>query len=762
LSLLIGRGLLAFVAVAVATPIAGAQTVVGAQAVAGRTTAAAYTLDDAPPAQPVPYTPTPAPAPDDAPPAQPVPYTPYTPPAPVMLPIAPTISGLSASDQANLAAALNAARRGDGAGAQTATALITDPVARKLALWATVDAEGEQLGFFRLDQARKDLAGWPRSTRRQCAAEKLVETSGLSPQAVVAWFQGAEPVSPQGAMALAAAYEQLGRRPDAQALIRRWWRGKAFDADLQRTMLSRFGDLLTQDDHVVRVDALLYGAQGQAARDLLSLLPADQQAAAQARMALRADSSGADALAGALPTALAQSSGVAVERARYLQKHGLDALALPLVSEFPAAPPSEDAAQKIWAERKLLINAAMRAQDYRAAYAAATNHGLTTGQEYTEAEFYAGWLALSKLRDPAAADAHFANIQAAGVTPITLARAFYWRGRAAEARGDKPAAKAFYAQGAKYDTTFYGQLAAEKAGEASLRLGRDPVLTAADRAAFDAKETTRAAEMLAQSGQREMFRCFVLFGAETAASPAEAAQLVDLARGQGDQDLAMRAVRLAAQHDIVLPERGYPLRSASVDFEAADPAMVYGVIRQESGFDPRVRSGAGARGMMQLMPVTAKILARRLGEPFSAGMLDDADYNIRLGSAYIGNMINEFGGSYLMAAAGYNAGPGRPLDWAGYCGDPRASGVDPVDFIECIPFSETRNYVMRVLEGAQVYRARLHGGSAAITLAEDLKRGGYLYSRPTPLPLTPLTPTVPAYPAVASEADDPIGQLLEQ
>lgn len=224
----------------------------------------------------------------------------------------------------------------------------------------------------------------------------------------------------------------------------------------------------------------------------------------------------------------------------------------------------------------------------------------------------------------------------------------------------------------------------------------------------------------------------------------------------------MRAVRTAAQHGVVLPERGYPLRSGSVDLAAADPSMVYGVIRQESGFDPHVRSGAGARGMMQLMPVTAKILARRMGEPYSADMLDDADYNIRLGSAYIGSMIEDFGGSLVMAAAGYNAGPGRPLDWASYCGDPRASGVDPVDFIECIPFAETRNYVMRVLEGAQVYRARLHGGSIALTLAEDLKRGGYLYSRPAPIPLTPITPEIPAYPAVASKADDPIGDLLDQ
>ncbi|MEO8112867.1 MAG: lytic transglycosylase domain-containing protein, partial [Phenylobacterium sp.] len=172
-----------------------------------------------------------------------------------------------------------------------------------------------------------------------------------------------------------------------------------------------------------------------------------------------------------------------------------------------------------------------------------------------------------------------------------------------------------------------------------------------------------------------------------------------------------------------------------------EPALVLGITRQESGFDPLVRSGVGARGMMQLMPSTAAVVARRMGTSYAPSMLDEPDYNMRLGSTFLGHMVDQFSGSYVMAIAAYNAGPGRPPQWSAYCGDPRGGTVDPVDFIECIPFSETRNYVMRVMEGLQVYRAKLNGGSAPITLSSDMRRGGYDY--PPPLSAVAATGATP-------------------
>jgi soluble lytic murein transglycosylase len=650
-------------------------------------------------------------------------------------PVAPTglsqyasSSGLSGADLQALAGAIGFARRGEVSAAQAEAMQMADPVARKVVLWATIDSDGEALPFYQLDQARRDLSGWPRLARRQLVTEKALGAANLAPQQLLAWFAGGAPTTPQGAMALAQAEIAVGRGQDAAALIKRWWRDQVFDEDLQRAMLERFGGFLTIDDHAKRADTLLYGAQGPALHDLLSYLPADQMAEARTRMALRDNDREAMDLVAQLPPAQASDPGVVMEEARYLHARDLDSEALALVPKLPMTMPSNDVAEKNWPLRKQLINAALKGGDYQAAYTLAAGSGLTEGVDYTEAEFYAGWLALSKLHEPQVADGHFANIQTASSTPISQARALYWRGRAAEAENDEVQAATFYAEGGRYQTTFYGQLAAAKAGVSQLVIGHDPVPTAADRSRFESMEVVRAARMLAALDDRDLFKSFVLAAADDFTQPCDDALLVDLALGYGDQDLAMRVVRVAAQHDIILPERGYPVRSIASVAGGAEPAMVFSITRQESNFYARARSEVGARGMMQLMPATASTIARRLGQPYYPELLDDPDYNMRLGAYDLADMIDMFGGSYIMAAAAYNAGPARPPEWASYCGDPRTASVDPVDFIECIPFSQTRNYVMRVMESAEVYRARLNGGTGPNRLATDLKRGGYVYA----------------------------------
>jgi soluble lytic murein transglycosylase len=262
----------------------------------------------------------------------------------------------------------------------------------------------------------------------------------------------------------------------------------------------------------------------------------------------------------------------------------------------------------------------------------------------------------------------------------------------------------------------------------ALVLPKDPNPTAAERANFEGRDAVQAMRMLADQGQRDLFKVFALHLDDVLPDRVEQALLIDAIRGYGDQDTSMKAARGAAQRGFILADRAYPYRTPPSVAGAPEPALVLGITRQESGFDPAVRSGADARGMMQLLPSTASIVARRMGVGYSASMLYEPDYNMRLGSSYLGQMVNQFSGSYIMAAAGYNAGPGRPAAWVNMCGDPRAGSTDPLDFIECIPFSETRNYVMRVLENMTVYRAKANGGSAPITLSSDLKRGGYGYS----------------------------------
>ncbi len=646
--------------------------------------------------------------------------------------------------------ALAAAKSGNGARVRNLLDQTNDPLARKIALWALADATPEVMTWDQADEARRELQDWPRPSRRQTAAEKLIDRSGLSPAAVVAWFGGSDPITPEGAMGLAGALRQLGQADAAAAVLRKAWRTLTFDQDTQSAVLARFGDVLTSVDHVAREDLLLYGAQGNAALDLLRLLPPDQQAIAQARMAVRRGDVGAQSLIDALPPADQVSPGLVYERVMALRDRGDIAGALALINYLPATLPDEKAAARLWKHGALVVGA-LQAGDIASAYQVAARSGLTTGADAANAQFYAGWIAFSRLKDPHLADQHFARLGAAGLSPLTQSRSLYWRGRAAEAEGDPVAAQIFYEQASRYYTTFYGQLAATKGGKADLVLGRDPDITAADQVRFETHDAVRATRLLYAMGNHEGVRTFVTGLSESLPTGAEEAMLVDLARGYGEQELSMRVVRNAAKRGFILPERGYPVRNPPFVADGAEAPLVLSITRQESSFDPNARSGVGARGMMQLMPATAQSVARRSG--LGWGRLEDPDYNMKVGSVYLGQLVAQFSGSYVMAAAAYNAGPSRPTQWAGICGDPRGSTVDPLDFIECIPFSETRDYVMRVLEAAQVYRARLNGGTTPITLASDLKRGAYGYqpvaniSQPVAPALTSAVVTAPIMPA---------------
>jgi soluble lytic murein transglycosylase len=384
----------------------------------------------------------------------------------------------------------------------------------------------------------------------------------------------------------------------------------------------------------------------------------------------------------------------------------------------------EDEAAEAFRDRRLRMYEALRRRDARGAYAAITSGVQSPGSlEYAEGEALAGWIALNKLHEPARAEMHFARLDAAVSSPVSKARAAYWRGRVAERVGDAALARKFYEQGAAYPTTFYGQLAAEKAGRQAIVLGPDPQPTADDRASFDGAEMTRAIRLLAAARERRLVRVFALHYGEQVQTPGELALLVDELRALDEQEVSLLAYRRGAQHGLILHERGYPLvRPPSVP-GGPETAWVLAIMRQESQFDPRVRSPMGAAGMMQILPETGRRVAREAGMIWSDGLLWNAQANMRLGSRYLSDLTQEFEGSYLLAAAAYNAGPHRPPEWIAYCGDPRLSATDPLDFIECIPQSETRDYVMNVLANYQVYRARLNGGRASLTARERLGGG---------------------------------------
>jgi soluble lytic murein transglycosylase len=643
--------------------------------------------------------------------------------APIRTPavIAPASQPLADAEATALKSAFTAARAGDRSGFMAAAATLRTPEAQRLATWVFADASGDKLSFQELDAGRRDLSGWPRADKRQALAEKTLATAQYPPSQIVQWFAGTEPTTAEGAMALAGALKDLGRIDEARALIRHFWRDRLFDPEPQQAMLAAFATYLTTDDHIRRLDTLLLGPQGPAAQALLSLVPPDRQALAQARMDLRADRPGAWERAMALPASVTNDPGLAYEEVRWLRSKNRTDEGFALLSKLPASAPHEDGQARLYAESRQYFVAALQKGDDRAAYDVMAHLAFPpTGTRAAETAFFAGWVALTKLHDPALAARHFQAVRAAGQSPLTQARALYWLGRTAEAEGKAEAARADYREGAQYICAFYGQLSAEKIGVKTISLPPETTPAKADRAAFEARPLVRAARILHQLGEADLFKVFLRQVAAAASGPQDFALLMDLAREGGEPFEAMTIGRTAAAKGVVLPERMYPLLTSPPTEGVRDLAYTLAIARQESSFDPRARTPY-ARGVMMLRPDTARIVAKGMGVPYADAMLWDPDYNLRLGNVYLGQMVSRMGGSYLLAAAAYNAGVNNPPRWLATCGDPRKGG-DPEDFIECVPFGETRDYMMRVMENLQVYRARLAGGTGSLSLTEDLKR----------------------------------------
>ena len=636
---------------------------------------------------------------------------------------------LNDQDTALFRQGLAAARSRDIFGARNAAAQIGDPVARKLVEWALLDTSADQMPLSDLAVARTAFAGWPRADSRNAAAERALDRGYAGPDAALNLFARGGPTTVQGAIALADALEQRGRSDEARRLITDWWRTRSFDDASQARILTRWGSGLTRADHEARLNMLLLGPHGPATRAMVQMVSPERQAVANAVMTLRTAYS-PDAVVANLSPSQAMDPAVVLERVRILRSQNRQSEGFALLAALPAAPSHAEGQNTLWSERRNYFLDALEWRNGRAAYDAMAGHGFPGGERMVDAEFFAGWAALVKLNDPARATRHFEALRQMSSTPITQGRAMYWLGRAAEAQGNTPAAVQYYRDGARHIQTFYGQLAAEKAGITTITLPADPVPTGSDVAAFEGNEVVRALRILGETGEMSLFRVFAYQLDDDLPGPTGLALLMDLSRNYGEGFTAMMVGRAASQRGFLIPERQYPIRMPPPVAGAAPLEFTLAITRQESSFDPRARSHANARGMMQFLPGTGRAVARQLGLPYSDERLYDADFNMTLGSFHLGDLTTRFGGSMLLTTIGYNAGPARPPQWIARCGDPRGGAVDPVDFIECAPFTETRNYMMRVMENMQVYRARLNGGSAPLTLSSDLRRGAA--AGPTP------------------------------
>jgi soluble lytic murein transglycosylase len=604
---------------------------------------------------------------------------------------------------------------------------LTDTSARNILLWRIALGD-PRATFLELDLALSELDNWPRDSFIRSEAESKINGSGLTAPFIANWFEANPPTTGRGRVAHAEALIDTGRVEDGETLLRNTWRGEYLPLDVQRDTYQRHRGLFTQDDHMARIDYLIWSDQRTAARRIVPLLTGTNQDLADARLRLAGRQSGVDRAVDRIPASMSNDPGLVFERARWRRRAGMRDAVLPLLLQLPDAHTDVRALELMWTERKLMILTLIRDQDYQTAYDLARAHGMSSGADFADAEFMAGWLSLVHLDQPEPALAHFTRLRDNVTTPVSRSRGSYWMARAADALGRPEEAATYYAEAGEHSTAYYGQLAlAELTSETPiLALERDPVPTEETRVRFEARPLVRAMRLLAEQNEEYYFRLFSYRLDDQLTDPAEAVLLAALARDYLFIRQSVRAAKEARLRGIILPQSAYPtIALPQVASLRPEDALVHSVIRQETEFGQHAVSGAGARGMMQMMPATARSTARSIGQPYRFSWLtDDLDYNLTLGMHHLAEVVDDFDGSYVLALAAYNAGSHRARRWIEDYGDPRDPDVDPIDWVESIPFSETRNYVQRVMENLQVYRSRLNDDAhVPMVIEDDMRRG---------------------------------------
>jgi soluble lytic murein transglycosylase len=600
-----------------------------------------------------------------------------------------------------------------------ALAVAPSGVGRDVIEWQRLRAGEGRLGEFEdFLQRRPDWPGLPLLREK---GEEAVARSD-DPARVIAWFEAGPPETGEGAVAYVRALLAAGRAADAETEAMRAWAELPFAADEEKAMIGLSPEAVSFV-HELRLNNLLWEGRVKEAERMLPRVPEDLRAVARARLALQTQSKGVTGLIEAVPKAKAGDAGLVFDRFIWRMKKDLYDEAEELILERSKSAESLGRPEA-WAERRaVLARHLMRNGKPHEAYRVAANHHIPTGggaTAYADLEFLAGFIALRRLDDPEMALKHFQHLLAGVTTPISLARAHYWIGRAEEAAGRDGTAS--YKAAAAHQTAFYGLLAAERLG-LSLDAGllAKPATPDWRDAAFTQSSVLAAAELLLKAGDRTLAKRFLLHLGESQDTTG-LAQMADMTLAWGEPHLALLVAKAAAERGLILPHAYYPVPEFVPDGLSVSRALALSISRRESEFDPAARSSADARGLMQVLPGTAKLMASKLGKTFDASkLISDPAYNVTMGAAYLSEMAGEFGPSIALIASGYNAGPGRPRRWIGEFGDPRRPDVDVVDWVETIPFAETRTYVMRVAEGVVIYRAKLKGAVGPVRITEELK-----------------------------------------
>lgn len=615
--------------------------------------------------------------------------------------------------------------QGDPNAALAAGYALPDPVDSKIVKWLVAVYKSTGVPAARLDAISKELYDWPGQTLLRTRFEQALQREKPGANEIIGAFGATRPVTNDGTLLLARAFLSTGQKANAAALIRPRWRDERLDDDFEATLLKDFGGLLTKGDHKTRMDRMLYAEQSTKALRAASQLDGNQKALAKAVIAVIKRDKKANAALDGVPRSLHNDPVFIYSRIQVLRRAEKFDAAAKLMLSAPRDPAVLVDPDAWWVERRVLAREIMEQRDYATAYRIAAGHGAESSALRAEAEFHAGWLALEFLRDPATASRHFAVIQTISTMPLSQSRAEYWLGRAAAAAGNQSEASRQFRLAAAYPTTFYGQLALARLGAKTLPLSVPTKADAAARKRFASLELVQVIQRLVEIKRDDRKSLFMRHLAETLADPTQLALLTDMAEKDGDHTLHLQLGKTAAYRGLPVDALAFPTSAIpkSAKTGSVDKAVVYAIARQESGFHTGAVSQAGALGLLQLLPGTAQQMAKKAGVSYSkAKLTSDGAYNATLGAQFLDHLFERFNGSYVMTFAAYNAGPSRVADWTNRFGDPRDPNVDVVNWIEMIPFTETRNYVQRIMENMQVYRARL--GSPALTIENDLKGGG--------------------------------------
>ncbi|MFY0311451.1 transglycosylase SLT domain-containing protein [Leisingera sp. D0M16] len=593
-------------------------------------------------------------------------------------------------------------------------------IARDIIEWhrlrAGLGSAGDVMAFL---QRRPD---WPGLAYLRRQNEDVIAATGR--ETILAFYANERPQTAEGALSLGKALIDDGRRGDGEAEIVLAWRTMAMGSAIQDLFLRDFAKLL-KPHHTARLDRLLWEDHLVSSKRMLPLVPEGERKLAEARIALQERAPGVDAKIEAIPDRLQGSAGLAYDRFAWRDRKRLQDSAIAMMMDRSTSAEKLGEPGKWLNRRRDLARQVMRDGDHERAYQLAAYHFSSPedGYGYSDCEWLAGYIALQKLRDPELAVVHFQRFLASVETPISIGRGGYWLGRAYAAMGEADKAHEAYAKGAEYQTSFYGLLAAEKLGRpfdpALVKPAELPDWRTAD---FMQSSVAEAGLMLLKEGDMALAERFLTHLVE-GLPPVQARQLGQMAVELNEPHLAVMISKRAARGGVELEGAYYPLHPVAKRQLPMAEEMTLAIARRESEFDPAVISHAGARGLMQVMPATAKLVATELG--ILAGhntsrLTAEWDYNAKLGANYLAGLAGKFRGNVVMMAAGYNAGPHRPASWMERYGDPRGGSPDIVDWIEHIPFNETRNYVMRVTESLPVYRARLGKPPLPVPFSQEL------------------------------------------